>query len=75
MPSSLIVERVLVDDDWLTAREAGALARVAPKTLANWRSLGIGPPYTKLGHGPGGRIRYARRDVAEFIASQLTGVA
>lgn len=35
---------------------------VTPKTLANWRSLGIGPAYVKLN----GRIVYATADVMEY---------
>lgn len=62
-----------VGDDWLTAREAGAMARVSEKTLANWRSLGVGPPYTKLSPGRGGRIRYRRSDVLAWLAQR--GVA
>ncbi|MFJ2737659.1 MULTISPECIES: helix-turn-helix transcriptional regulator [unclassified Streptomyces] len=57
-------------DERLTAREASALARVSEKTLANWRSLGIGPPYTKLSPGRGGRIRYRRCDVLAWLAER-----
>jgi hypothetical protein len=39
-----------------TAR-AGEVLGLAPKTLTNWRSLGIGPPYIKFG-GRGGAVRY-----------------
>jgi hypothetical protein len=35
---------------------------VTPKTLANWRSMGVGPAYVKLN----GRIVYALADVADY---------
>lgn len=74
MPTSLISERPS-EHDWLTAREAGKLARVAEKTLANWRSLGIGPAYVKLSPGRGGRIRYKRHAVLEWLAREQESVA
>jgi hypothetical protein len=46
------------------------MARVSEKTLANWRSLGIGPSYTKLSPGRGGRIRYRRSDVLAWLAQR-----
>ncbi|MCX4824893.1 helix-turn-helix domain-containing protein [Streptomyces sp. NBC_01142] len=67
MPASLISAHSHVDDDWLTAREASGVARVAEKTLANWRSRGVGPPYKKLSAGRGGRIRYRRGDVIAWL--------
>lgn len=35
---------------------------VTPKTLANWRSLGLGPAFTKLQ----GRVVYGVADVVSF---------
>jgi hypothetical protein len=35
---------------------------VTPKTLANWRSLGVGPPYTKLQ----GRVVYSVEDIEAY---------
>jgi hypothetical protein len=54
-------------EDWLTPTEAGALAKVATQTLANWRASKIGPPYTKLSTGRAGRVRYRRRDVLRWL--------
>ena len=73
MPSGLISVLSEVGDPLLTGREAAAMARVSEKTLANWRSLGIGPSYTKLSPGRGGRIRYRRSDVLAWLAQR--GVA
>ncbi|MFI2202649.1 helix-turn-helix domain-containing protein [Streptomyces sp. NPDC020192] len=75
MPSGLISVLSDVGDDWLTAREAGAMARVSEKTLANWRSLGNGPAYTKLSPGRGGRIRYRRRDVVAWLNGERNAEA
>jgi hypothetical protein len=35
---------------------------ITPKTLANWRSLGVGPAYVKLN----GRIVYGMADVLDY---------
>lgn len=68
MPSSMICGQE--DDILLTAKEASPVVRVAPKTLANWRSLGIGPAYTKLSGGSGGRVRYRLSDLRKFLAER-----
>jgi len=47
----------------LAERYAG---RVSVKTLANWRCLGKGPRFLKVG----GRIAYALDDVAAWEASR-----
>jgi hypothetical protein len=36
--------------------------RITTRTLANWRSLGVSPPYTKIG----GRILYRLADILEW---------
>ena len=38
------------------------------KTLANWRSLGVGPAYIKMA---GGGIRYRWADVEKWLKSQV----
>lgn len=50
----------------LTAKQAGTLLGVAPKTLANWRTLGTGPKF----HKTGGKILYLRRDLVAFARSR-----
>lgn len=67
MSASLMPEPSEVEDDWLTPREASALTRAAEKTLANWRALSVGPPYTKLSEGKSGRVRYRRRDLVAWL--------
>jgi hypothetical protein len=48
----------------LTAQEAADILRVKVSTLAKWRQLGVGPPYSDpLGRDP----RYHPRDLDEFL--------
>lgn len=42
---------------------------LAPKTLDNWRSRRVGPPYLKIN----GVIRYSRRACAKWLAEQNGG--
>lgn len=42
---------------------------VNPKTLANWRTRGDGPPYIKVG----GRVLYKRADVSAWEARRRRG--
>lgn len=46
-----------------TEREAGEYLGKPPKTLANWRSARIGPPYYKVG----GSIRYDEADLDSWL--------
>jgi len=46
--------------------EVAEFLRKSEQTLANWRSLGIGPPYYK----PGGRILYDWAEVRAWLAAQ-----
>jgi hypothetical protein len=48
----------------LTAQEAADILRVKVSTLAKWRQLGIGPPYSdRLGRDP----RYHPDDLDDFL--------
>jgi tmRNA-binding protein len=48
----------------LEEREAAALVGVSVQTLRNWRSLGIGPAYTK----PNKRnVRYITQDIFAYM--------
>jgi hypothetical protein len=53
----------------LTAREAGRRVRRTEKTLANWRSQGVGPAYIKVSAGRSGRILYDAADVDRWISA------
>lgn len=52
----------VVDDVYLTADEVSVRWRLSIQTLANLRSKGEGPPFTKL---PSGSIRYKLSDILE----------
>lgn len=54
-------------DDWLTPAQVHDQYGINPQTLANWRWRKVGPEYTKLGDGPGGRVRYRRGAVERFL--------
>lgn len=47
----------------LTPAEVAGELRITEKTLANWRSLGRGPAFVKVG----GRVRYRRQAVDESL--------
>lgn len=55
-------------NEWLTPRETAELAKLSTQTLANHRWRGTGPRFAKLTPGRGGRIRYRRRDVEQWLA-------
>lgn len=38
--------------DLLTPSELAVMLGMSPRTLANWRSTGKGPPYVKIGVEP-----------------------
>jgi hypothetical protein len=53
-----------------TVDQFGAAAYVgvvSPKTMENWRSLGIGPRYLKLG----GRVAYRIADLDAWLEEQV----
>jgi hypothetical protein len=55
-------------DEFLTPAETASLLKVTPQTLANWRYKKTGPHFTKLSPGRGGRIRYRRREIEQWLA-------
>lgn len=52
---------------------AAAYLGVASKTLSNWRALGEGPPYARLGKS-GARIVYRVSDLDQYLAKHMIGV-
>ena len=58
--------------DYLTPAELVARYRgtITIRTLANWRSTGEGPRYTKVG----GRVLYPMLGVIEWEAARTLGV-
>jgi Helix-turn-helix domain len=49
-------------DEYRTAKEAAKFLMMTEKTLRNWRSLGIGPPYLKAV----GKILYRLSDLKAY---------
>jgi hypothetical protein len=62
-------------DEWLTPREAAAIAKLSERTLANRRSLHTGPPYIKLSGGISGRVRYSRNALVAWLTGEQPEVA
>lgn len=62
MNSSDIVHFELLPDGRMTATMAAKYLGISPKTLANQRSAGTGPPYVKRG-----RIFYYRADLDAWL--------
>jgi hypothetical protein len=52
-----------------TPDEVAAYLKKPEGTLANWRWLGKGPRYTKIGRG----VRYAWADVDDWVAGLAAG--
>ncbi|MBL8544342.1 MAG: helix-turn-helix domain-containing protein [Hyphomonadaceae bacterium] len=55
------------DAPFLRARDAARHIGLAEKTLANWRSAGKGPRFSRLGRA----IIYARDDLDRFVEDCL----
>jgi hypothetical protein len=53
---------------------AAAYLGVARKTLSNWRALGEGPRYARLGKS-GARIVYRVSDLDQFLDEHMIGRA
>jgi predicted DNA-binding transcriptional regulator AlpA len=53
--------------DLLTEAETAPVVRLSPKTLANMRSRGEGPPYVRISNRA---IRYSRRQVERWVADR-----
>jgi hypothetical protein len=58
--------------DLVDEREAAAILAAEVRTLRNWRALGKGPRFRKVGQR---LVRYHRADLAAFIANGGAGHA
>lgn len=54
--------------DLMKPAELASEWQVAVKTLANMRSLGVGPPFAKINRS----VRYSRKACARWLAEQST---
>lgn len=52
-----------------SAAEVAAHLQIPEKTLAEWRSRGVGPKYMRISR----YVRYRWRDVDEWLASRVRG--
>lgn len=57
--------------DLMTPEQLAAELQIGVKTLANWRSARVGPPYTKVG----GCVRYSRAAVLAHLADEQLKLA
>lgn len=48
----------------LTTAEAARLLGISPRTLANWRRVGVGPTCKRLGYSI---VRYREADVLRWV--------
>ena len=55
-----------MDSDLLTPVELSEMLDVTLGTLANWRSYGHGPKYTKVG----GRVRYPQTEINQWLKNR-----
>jgi hypothetical protein len=61
----MATEAPLQPGDLIDEREAAAILCAEVRTLRNWRALGKGPRFRKVGER---MVRYHRADLAAFIA-------
>lgn len=57
-------------DELLSPKEVHAQYGFSPQTLANWRWTGTGPDYIKTSPGRGGRIKYRRSAMEQWLQAQ-----
>ena len=62
-------------DDLLTTKEAAAFCRLSPITLEMWRPKGKGPPFVKLGDGPGAAVRYRHSQLIAWVDARSSARA
>jgi hypothetical protein len=57
--------------EFLSAAEAASYLRLDQGTLANWRSAGRGPAYSRIG----GRVLYEVADLVAFVSASRVEAA
>lgn len=67
MPNEKVNSAPLQPGDLIDEREAAAILHAEVRTLRNWRALGKGPRFRKIGQR---MVRYHRADLAAFIAGE-----
>lgn len=56
-------------DELVNTKQAGSILGLSPKTLENWRSLGGGPLFRKIGN----RCHYRVSDLEAYLAANKFG--
>lgn len=54
-------------DELLSPKDVRGEYGFNEQTLANWRWTGVGPAFIKLSPGKGGRIRYKRSAIEQWL--------
>jgi predicted site-specific integrase-resolvase len=54
----------------LTTQEVADRLQVSPRTLRQWRQIGVGPPYIKLGDSPQSECRYPEDALEAWLAGR-----
>jgi excisionase family DNA binding protein len=67
-------EHDMTTTELLTPEEVAELLKVHPGTLENWRVRGEGPPFVKLGNKRRSPVRYRRKDVDDWIYTDVKRV-
>jgi predicted DNA-binding transcriptional regulator AlpA len=57
-------------DELLSPKEVHTDYGFSPQTLANWRWTNTGPDYIKTSPGRGGRIKYRRSAIEQWLQAQ-----
>lgn len=78
MPATITLPSISPLDSFqpcaLPSGKAAPYVGVSQKTMANWRALGEGPPYVRLGKA-GARIVYRVADLDQYLAERVIGGA
>lgn len=56
--------------EMMTPDDVGAYLQISTVRLAAWRGKQVGPPFTKVGDGPNGAVRYPKGDLRKYLASR-----
>jgi len=57
----------------MTERDAALMLAVSAQTLRNWRCIGRGPKFLRLGGGRRGLVRYQASDIQAYLRDRILG--
>ena len=61
----------LVEDRYVTETVAAEFMSLSPATLAQWRTMKVGPKFVKLSLGRSGAVRYSTAELRKFMADPI----